>query len=177
MGEAERTADVASVVSPAQAQSFDITHASSGLLTASIGPVCLAVWRSKPTRALFEVQRNQLAADVARHPGRQLFLCVVEGKVDPPDQDVRDASAKMINSHGRNLAGCACVIEGSGFRSALTRTVLTGIALVVKTPAPFRFFESTKTACDWLEVRSGVGRLDGLATQVELARAQAAQVL
>ena len=143
-----------------------------GLLMARVGQVCLALWRRKPTLPLFQIQSDHLAAAVTEHRGRALFLCLVEGKTDPPDQNVRDASAKMITAHGRDLAGCACVIEGNGFRAALTRTVLAGIAFVVRTPAPYRFFDNAATACDWLEGRAGWGRLQGLAEQVELARGQ-----
>jgi hypothetical protein len=149
---------------------LEVTHAADGLLMANIGQVCLALWRTKPTRALFETQREHLAAAVAKQPGRVLFMCLLEARVHAPEQDVRDASAKMISSHGRDLAGCACVIEGHGFRSALTRTVLAGIAFVLQTPAPFRFFDNAEAACEWVEARAGWGRLQGLAAQVELAR-------
>jgi len=149
-----------------------LTHVHAGLVMASYGQVCVALWRSKPTLELFEVQRAELAAGVARHAGRQLFLCIVEAKADPPDQPVRSASAQMISGHGRNLAGCACVIEGSGFRSALTRTVLTGITLLVRQPAPYRFFESTSVACGWLATRAPPGALAGLAERIAGARAQ-----
>jgi hypothetical protein len=76
----------------------------------------------------------------------------------------------LITTLGGDLAAGAVVIEGSGFRSAITRTVLAGITFVMRTPAPFRFFESTSLACDWLNARSRGGKLPGLLEQVELAR-------
>jgi hypothetical protein len=111
-----------------------------------------------------------LAAVVAAHPGRACFLCIVSPHADPPDQEVRDASAKMISSHGKQLAGCACVIEGSGFRAAITRTVLTGIMLVVRTPSPFVFLESVEAACHWFETKIARETLPGLLPQIERAR-------
>ena len=86
-----------------------VTHRSDGLVTASFAHVCIAIWNSRPTPALFEHQQAALATCVLRHPGRALFLCIVSSKADPPEQDVRDASVKMILGHGRKLAGCACV--------------------------------------------------------------------
>jgi hypothetical protein len=59
--------------------------------------VCLAIWRTKPTRELFEIQRSELSSAVARDPGKVAFLCVVESKADPPEQEVRDASSAMIS--------------------------------------------------------------------------------
>ena len=147
-----------------------ITHRGGGLLMASVEHVCIAVWDVKPTRPLFEIQKAHLATAVAREPGRTLFMCVVSTSADPPDQEIRDASAKMVAAHEKNLAGCCCVIEGSGFRAAITRTVLTGIMLVVRSPVPFHFCESVMVGCKWLETRSGRGKLQGLAEKIERAR-------
>lgn len=171
MGEANRAVDTSQIATIEQP--IEVLHLGSGLLTANIGPVYVAVWRDKPTPSLFDVQREQLAAATARHRGRQLFLCVVEAHVDPPEHAVRDASANMIHELGPALAGCAGVIEGRGVRSALTRTVLTGIAFVSRTVAPFRFFDDAGAACEWLEIRAVRGSLEGLAARVEQLRAQA----
>jgi hypothetical protein len=146
-----------------------VAFAGGGLVVCSIGPVCAAIWRTKPIPSLFEMQRRQLAAAVERAPGNAAFLCVVEAAADPPEQELRDASAAMIASHGKKLAACACVIEGAGFRAAITRTVLTGISLVARTQTPTRFFEHVSAASAWVGDR--LGRRDSiLAEQVELAR-------
>lgn len=149
---------------------LSVTHVLDGLLVGTIGPVSLAIWRTKPTPALFEIQRRELFAAVARNPGKVAFLCVVEPSAEAPEQEVRDASAAMISSLGSKLAACACVIEGSGFRAAITRTVLTGMALVARDPAPNRFFEHVSVASTWLNERLGRSRDSGLAENVEFAR-------
>lgn len=150
---------------------LQVTYRGAGLLVGQFGHVCVAVWTTKPTRVLFDRQRSALADAVQRHPGRALFMCVISSKADPPEQDVRDASAKMIVSHDRQLAGCVCVIEGSGFRAAITRTVLTGITTVVRTPCPFGFVDSVQAGCDWLGKHSPRGSLTGLLEELTRARA------
>jgi hypothetical protein len=154
------------------ARDLDITHVSEGLLMASIGTVCLALWRSKPTPRTFNVQREQLAAAVDQNPGRQLFLCVVEHKSPPPDEDIRQASSDMITAHGSRLAGCACVIEGTGFHAAITHTVLSGIVHGIQSPSPMRFFESTASACNWLQGFDDAAFTGSLVEHVELARSR-----
>jgi len=151
---------------------FDGSFSTFGdsLVVGSIGPVFLAIWRTKPTRELFEVQQRELAHAVKRNPGHVAFLCVVEPTADAPEQAVRDASAAMISSHGKNLAACACVIEGTGFRAAITRTVLGGMALVARNAAPTRFFERVALASAWLGEQLGSPQAPRLAEQVELAR-------
>src|SRR5262245_50579823 len=133
---------------------FDVVYRGEGLMVGVYDTVSVAVWNSRPTLPLFEIQSRELRAVVARHPGSALFLCIVAEKAEPPSQDIRDASAKMVTGHGKNLAACACVIEGEGFRSAITRTVLSGIAFVVRTPGPSAFFETTSAACEWLAARA-----------------------
>ena len=147
-----------------------VTHDRGGLLVGRIGPVCLAMWRTKPIMDLFQVQRHDLAAAVARDPGNVAFLCVVEPTAEPPEQAVRDASAAMIASFGKNLAACACVIEGTGFRAAITRTVLAGMQFVARSATPTRFFERVPVAAGWLSDIVVPGSTSNLADQVELAR-------
>jgi hypothetical protein len=156
---------------PAVGQS-GITYSSDKLMMAAFGYVCVAAWETKPTRELFEIQRQHLAAVVAKHPGRACFMCIVSPGAEPPDQEVRDLSSKMMAAHGKQLAACACIIEGSGFRAAITRTVLTGIMLVVKTPSPFAFLETVEAGCRWFETKICRESLPDLLEQIERARAQ-----
>ena len=149
---------------------LEITHAGRGLVMATFGAISVALWQIKPTLSLFEIQREGLAAVVRKHPGRAAFLCIVQTSADPPDQEIRNASTQMITGHGPNLAAVACVIEGSGFRAAITRTVLTGIVFVIRNPQPFRFLETVEAASDWLATRLGSRSVFGLAEQVAKAR-------
>jgi len=148
-----------------------VAHALDAVVVGTIGPVCLTIWRTKPSLELFELQRLELEASVAKNPGQVGFLCVVETTSDPPDQAVRDASAAMISSLGKRLAACACVIEGTGFRAAITRTVLSGMQLVARNSAPTRFFERVPIASAWMTERLGRGRDTELSALVEEARA------
>jgi hypothetical protein len=155
---------------------FEVTHSSGGLIMGTFGSVCVAVWKTKPTHRLFDIQRDQLAKVVREQPGSAVFICVVQPSADPPDQELRYASTEMIVSHGKNLAAVAGVIEGSGFRAAITRTVLTGILFVIRNPSPFRFFESVESSVSWLGERVGKAKVLGLPehlarTRLELSEA------
>ena len=154
------------------AVALEVTYSGGGLMMAKLGPVCVALWQTKPTRALFEIQRKELAATVREHPGTAAFICVIQPSADPPDQEIRNASTEMIVKHGRALAAVACVIEGTGFRAAITRTVLTGIVFVIRNPSPFRFFESVEAASEWLGSRLGKHRVLGLSQQITRERSR-----
>ncbi len=127
-----------------------VTHNADGLLMAMLGPICLALWQTKPTPERFAVQRRQLHAAIKREPGKLAFLCVVSAQAEPPEDAERKASADMISSQGDNLLGVACVIEGMGFRAAITRTVLTGVMLLIRSPTPLKLFDSVRHASPFL---------------------------
>lgn len=150
--------------------SLEITHSDPSLIMAMHGPVCVALWRKKPTRELVEIQASQLARAVERAPGKVAFMCVVSPTAEPPDDAERSASAKMISVHGSKLSAVACVIEGSGFRAAITRTVLSGIVFIIRTPSPIRLFESVELAVPWLSGVLGQAPLVALPTDVASVR-------
>ncbi len=136
----------------------------------TMGPVCVALWSEKPTPATFEVQRSLLAESVSGRAARSAFLCVVGAQTEPPEQALRDASAQMIASHQGKLTAVACVVEGSGFRAAITRTVLSGMMLLIRSAPPVRVFETTELATPWLSSALGGLRLSSLADAVAQVR-------
>jgi hypothetical protein len=152
------------------ADKLHISHRARGLLLGTFGHVFFSVWSTKPTPELFELQRAGLAAAVHEAPGSVLFLCVVSPNAEPPDQAERDASSRMITHHGSKLLGTACVVEGSGFRAAITRTVLTGIVLFIRTPSPVTFFDSVDAASSWMQRRSRGRDLSQLAARLDELR-------
>lgn len=123
-----------------------------GLGVAYVGAVCLVVWRRSVTLERFERQRTALRALAERHPAGISFLCVIGENVPPPDAELRKASNQMIAALGNRLRYIACVIEGGGFRAATTRSVLAGMALLLRSSsAPaIRIVASTTEAAAWL---------------------------
>ncbi|MES1177428.1 MAG: hypothetical protein ABUL62_24110 [Myxococcales bacterium] len=148
-----------------------VMHNADGLLMGMVGPVCFALWQAKPTPERFAIQRTQLHAAVARDPGKLAFLCVVSSQADPPEDAERKASADMITSQGTKLLGVACVIEGVGFRAAITRTVLTGVVLLIRSPAPIKLFDSVRHASPFLARCLKRASLSELDAEFERARA------
>ena len=155
-----------------KAPELEVGHCTGGLFMGSLGPVCVALWQTKPTRELVAIQRAYLARAVAHDPKHVAFVCAVAASAQPPDEAERAASAAMINEHGANLAAVAGVIEGTGFRAAITRAVLSGMVFVVRSPCPIRLFDSVPAASHWLAQRLGRADIAHLSEQFELARAR-----
>jgi hypothetical protein len=122
-----------------------------GLGIANVGAVCLVVWRQSVTVERFERERAALHALAHRHPGGVGFLCVIGENVPPPTAELRNATIQMISALGTRLRWVACVIEGEGFRAATTRSVLAGMALLLRSSGPaIRIAASTAEAAAWL---------------------------
>jgi hypothetical protein len=147
-----------------------IVHVGDGIVMAQVGHICVALWRKKPTPERFEIQRSNLELAVKRNPGRTAFMCLVEAGTEPPDDDIRKASSAMITSHGPNLKAVACVIEGSGFKAAISRTVLSGIVFLIRSPSPIKYFESAASGGAWLSQYVPIGNMSNFVEQVEVAR-------
>jgi hypothetical protein len=131
-----------------------IISAEDGLGIAEVGSVCLVVWRRPVVRETFLRQRAALEAVVARYHGRAGFVTVIETDTPPPDDELRKASVEMITSVATQLACVACVIEGNGFRAAATRSVLSGMALLLpRMPMQLKFVANIQAAGSFVESR------------------------
>ena len=148
----------------------ELVAVGDGIVVAQIGPVCTALWRKKPTPARFEIQRRCLEEAVKKSPGNTMFMCLVEAGAEPPDDHIRKASSTMITGHGPNLKAVSIVVEGSGFKAAIARTVLSGIVLIIRTPSPIKYFESAASAAAWLSQFALLGSIRKFVEQVEVAR-------
>ena len=148
-----------------------ILYAGDGLVMAEIGTICVALWRKKSTPERFKIQKRYLDEVVKTHRSEAAFLVIVEPGSEPPAEQERKASSQMITDHGTNLRCVACVIEGSGLRSAITRSVLTGIVLVIRTPSSISYFDSPANAVPWMAKHVNLGRpVSTFIRQVEALR-------
>ena len=136
---------------PPQSSSVRILHTGDGVAVAEIGAVCVVIWRDAVIMRRFERQAAGLSEVVNNNPQGAGFLCVVEPSATPPDDKLRRASINMVTSHGDNLKCVACVIEGTGFRAAVGRSVLSGMTLVSgQRKSPLSIFSSITAAARWM---------------------------
>jgi hypothetical protein len=144
------------------------------LIVAETGPLCVTVWRGSATAKPFEWQRVGLSEVVGRHPRGAAFLCVVETTSKPPEDDLRNASAKMIVNLGDRLKGTAVVIEGEGFMAAINRGVLTGMVLLTQRSrkSPIAVFGTVTDGARWLGQHIALPPLDELVSTIEHIRSR-----
>lgn len=151
----------------------ELLDIGDGVALGQLGPLCIALWRDEVTRPRFNRQAAALAAVVAAHRGHAGFMCIVEAGSKPPNDELRRASARMIDSHGADLAFVAAVIEGSGFQAALTRSVLTAISLFMpRNKTKIGFFSNVMDAALWGRDHATLPTARAVVARVQALRAE-----
>ena len=134
-----------------QLSSLNLLYCGDGLAIAEIDLVCVVIWREAVTAQRFEIQRAALENVVTRNKPHAGFLCVIEADVKPPSEELRRASSNMLATHQKNLRCAGGVIEGSGFKAALTRSVLSGMTLLMgERKSPISYFATVEEASLWM---------------------------
>ena len=131
--------------------SLEVSAASDGIAVGKLGPVCIVLWRAAVTHPRFHEQRVGLL-DVAEGSGGNAgFLCIIEPTADPPNAELRQASADLINGLDMKLKCVACVVEGRGIKAAIGRSVLTGMSMLSgRGKTPFEVMSDVDEAEDWM---------------------------
>jgi hypothetical protein len=157
-----------------RSNTFRIVQKSDGIVTAELDAVCIAVWRKDSVMPRFMVQRQALLDLADRFPGNAGFLCVVEPTSGPPGEEVRRATSRMFDDLGERLKAIAMVIEGTGFRSALVRSVASGIVMLSrKRTVPISYLATVAEGVQWMgQQHVAIGHAPALERAVEDARAQ-----
>ncbi|MEO8801082.1 MAG: hypothetical protein ABI551_24535 [Polyangiaceae bacterium] len=123
--------------------------------------VVIIVWKQETTLA--GVDAGQKAYDdlAKANPSGVFLLTIVESGAPMPSSSVRDALARFLaNGNGRTLLS-GVAHEGTGFRAAAVRSVVTGLAVLGQLPYPHKVFATVNEAAAWFWGNSPVARAWG----------------
>ncbi len=111
--------------------------------------VACAVFKKETT--LGGVRTIQRVYDelAGQNPRGVFMLTIVEERAPLPVVEVRDALAKFLASGAGRSKKSAVVHEGSGFRAASVRGVVTGLAMIARLPYPHKVFSTPTDAARW----------------------------
>jgi hypothetical protein len=138
---------------------------------AEVGNTCVAIWRTRPTQFLFDRQVSTLCDVISNHTEPIGFLCIVEAKTPAPSDDIRKASVEMLTSRKHHLACVAGVIADKGFTSAITRSVLAGMAfLLSREDFRVKFTDSVERAATWMSTYVDMGAITSYCSKIESYR-------
>lgn len=117
---------------------------------ATWGPVFICVWRHETTMDGVHALTQRFAdfSHGAAHGAG--LLTIVEANAPVPEGHVRDSLAGFMKKGAGTIRSSAVVHEGSGFRAAAVRGVVTGLTLLARQPFPHRVFATADEGCRWL---------------------------
>lgn len=129
-----------------------------GWAVGRVGPVLLQIWRDgtpiEGAQAAVAAAKELAFSDLPRIA----TLIVVPQGSKLPESDARAVLSGLPTELGRGV-GVALAFEGSGFRAAAVRAVLSGIMLLSRHRVPHDVFPSVERAAGWLQPKL-VGALD-----------------
>ncbi len=112
------------------------------------------VWKRETTAEGVAALNDAYREQATRYPSGVYLLTIVEKGAPMPSTEQREAVAVFLRSGIGRTRMSAVVIEGTGFRSAAVRSVVTGLAMLVRLSYPHEIFASLERAAKWLATTS-----------------------
>jgi hypothetical protein len=125
---------------------------TTGVVTVAVyGPVLLTHWYAPPDVPSLQ----QLLATQARWLAESQAKLGAVTVVDPSAGHLLSPEARRLAVQGQNAArdrvvAIASVVPGSGFRAAIVRSVITGVAVLSRLRAVEMAFSESRPASAWL---------------------------
>lgn len=114
------------------------------------GPVVILIWRHETTLDGVRAVDERLHDFARTNPSGGGLMTIIEANAPLPEAHVRDALAGVLKKHPVAIKSSAVVHEGSGFRAAAVRGVVTGLTLLARQPFPHRIFATVDDGSRWL---------------------------
>jgi hypothetical protein len=126
----------------------EVFHAEPDFAVGRCGPVFIVVWKVDTTEA--GMKRVAELFRAAKLPDRVGMLTVVDQAANMPSAEARALGAAFLSRNATRIVASAVVHEGSGFRAAAVRAVVTGLSMIARQPYPHKVFPEVQPAASWL---------------------------
>lgn len=105
---------------------------------ASWQQIFAVVWRHETTMEGVRALHHECGTFATKHPPGIGLLTIVSAGAPMPASPVRQAVADFLAQGGAYIKCSAVVMEGTGFRAAAVRSVVTGLTMLAKQAYPHR---------------------------------------
>lgn len=117
---------------------WNILEKDDNYVLASWQQIFAVVWRWDTTLEGAQALQRECSKFAMRHPRGIGLLTIVSEKAPMPASPARQAVASFL-THGSSYIKCSAVLmEGTGFRAAAVRSVVTGLTMLAKQAYPHR---------------------------------------
>ncbi len=115
----------------------------------------LVVWHLAADEARAERVAEATVRATRAAPGKAAHIAWVQATSGAPDADARKVFTKMGRDVGADLACMLAVVGDDGFKSALFRSVITGLALAARIRFPLKLIAGIDEGAAWAAERLG----------------------
>jgi hypothetical protein len=122
------------------------------------------IWRNETTLSASDMVHKRCEEFARRHTDGVGMLTVVTANAPMPPAESRERLARFMRE-GTYIKASAVAFEGTGFRAAAIRSVVTGLTMLARQPFPHKIFATLEDASGWLanQLREkGIGQCVGV---------------
>jgi hypothetical protein len=112
--------------------------------------ILIYVWRLVTRPEVVDEHQKYITKLVAGGPGPLAMMIVCEAKSEMPDAPTRTKLAGTLDAMAKVATCAAMVHEGTGFRGAAVRGVVTLLNTVARQPFPYKSFGTVDAAANWM---------------------------
>lgn len=119
-------------------ESWNIVEKDDNHVLASWQQIFAVVWRQDTTLEGAQALNRECLAFATKHPRGIGLLTIVSAKAPMPTSPVRRVVADFLAQGSTYIKCSAVLMEGTGFRAAAVRSVVTGLTVLAKQAYPHR---------------------------------------
>ncbi len=109
----------------------------------------ICCWRVRTTmEGADELQKHCAEFGRSRSEGIGL-LTIIEANAPAPENDARAAIANFLGT-ADYIRGSGVAFEGTGFRAAAVRSIVSGLTMLARQPYQHKVFDAVPTTMAWL---------------------------
>jgi hypothetical protein len=161
----------------ARATKAEVVHSERDFTVMTFQQVFVVIFHQETTVSAVGTLRRELPAFAAQHPAGIALLTIVEPDAPMPTSDAREALADFMNDKRQSILISGVAYEGTGFRAAAVRSVVTGLTVLARQPFPHKVFPTIDDASQWMITnlrggKAGPTEVRGLIDAISAARAE-----
>lgn len=136
-----------------------VAHSERDFTLMSFKDVFVVIFHHDTTVGGATTLRNRYATFAAQHAAGAGLLTIVEPGAPMPNSEAREALAKFMTENSDSILVSGVAYEGSGFRAAAVRSVVTGLTMLARQPFPHKVFATIDDASEWMITKMRGGGL------------------
>jgi hypothetical protein len=120
----------------------------------------------------YPIIQRIIAKEARQFPKGMVCLTIIPPNAKPPREEIRDAIRDAFGNVTKHLAGVCWFVEGTGFKGAAARAVISGIVMIMSPPYPSHITTDFADALAWCYRTAGspIDDITSIALQIRESR-------